>query len=78
MKKTVFLIVTFTPFSKLFIESGCSGANNITQTQLQMHEHTEIDSNTLTSPSFKKKIKQCKFMLHWAHDFKQIMADWEH
>jgi len=35
MKKTVLLIVTFTPFSKLFIESGCSGANKITQTQLK-------------------------------------------
>jgi len=35
MKKTVLLIVTFTPFSKLFVESGCSGANKITQTQLK-------------------------------------------
>ena len=32
MKKTVFLIVTFTPFSKLFIESGYSGTNNNTNT----------------------------------------------
>jgi len=34
-KKTVFLIITFTPFSQLFIESGSSGANNVIQTQLK-------------------------------------------
>ena len=54
-----------------------------------MHEHTEIDSNTPASLSFKKKSvfhlwknqfkkKMCKFMIYWAHIFKQIMAEWEH
>jgi len=33
--KNCFLIATFPPFSKLFIESGSSGANNTTQTQLK-------------------------------------------